>query len=104
MITANNLVANALERFDDGVDDGNGVNVTFDDAVDAQAYDVASGITTSGTSVDFANFALRAKQTLRDSTSSVNLPITFYVLLEYWARLLLSQLIAMMRLFRFFVA
>ena len=77
MITANNLGAYALERFDDGVDDNNGVDVTFDDAVDAQAYDAASGVTTSGTSINFANFALRAKQTLRDSTSSVNLPITF---------------------------
>jgi hypothetical protein len=77
MITADDSVANALERFDDGVDDDNGVNVTFDYAVNAQAYDAASGITTSGTSVDFANFALRAKQTLRDSASSVNLPITF---------------------------
>jgi hypothetical protein len=38
---------------------------------------VASGITTSGTSVDFANFALRAKQTLRDSALSVNLPVSF---------------------------
>jgi hypothetical protein len=77
MITANNSAANALERFDDGVDDDNGVDVTFNDAVNAQAYDAASGVTTSGTSVDFANFALRAKQTLRDFASSVNLPITF---------------------------
>jgi hypothetical protein len=68
---------NALERFDDGVDDDNGVNVTFDDAVNAQAYNAASGITTSGTSVDFANFALHAKQTLQDSASSVNLPVAF---------------------------
>jgi hypothetical protein len=77
MITADDLAANALERFDDGVDDINGVDVTFDDAVDAQAYDVASGVTTSGTSVDFANIVLRAKQTLRDSASSVNLPVSF---------------------------
>jgi hypothetical protein len=76
MITANDLAANALERFDDGVDDDNGVDVTFDDAVGTQAYDVASGITTSGTSVDFANFALHTKQTLQDFASSVNLPIT----------------------------
>jgi hypothetical protein len=77
MITANDLAANALERFDDGVDNDNRVDITFDDAVDAQAYNAASGITTSGTSVDFANYALRAKPTLRDSASSVNLPITF---------------------------
>ncbi len=50
---------------------------TFDDAIGAQAYDAASGVTTSGTSIDFANFALCAKQTLQDSASSVNLPVTF---------------------------
>ena len=77
MITANNSAVNALERFDDGVDDNNGVNVTFDDAVYAWAYNAASGITTSGTSDDFANFELHAKQTLRDSASSVNLPVSF---------------------------
>jgi hypothetical protein len=47
------------------------------DFFDARAYDAVSGITTSGTSDDFANFALRAKQTLRDSASSVNLPVSF---------------------------
>jgi hypothetical protein len=77
MITANDSVANALERFDNDVDDDNGVDVTFDDAVDAQAYDAASDVTTSGTSVNFANFALRAKRTLRDPASSINLRITF---------------------------
>jgi hypothetical protein len=77
MITADDSAANALERFDNGVDDDNGVDVTFNDAVDAQAYDAASGVTTSGTSVDFANFVLRAKQTLRDSASSVNLQVSF---------------------------
>jgi hypothetical protein len=77
MITADDSAANALERFDDGVDDDNGVDLTFDDAVNARAYDAASGVTTSGTSVGFSNFALRAKQTLRDSTSFVNLPVSF---------------------------
>jgi hypothetical protein len=77
MITANDLAANALERFDNGVDDNNGVNITFNDAVDVGAYDAASGVTTSGTSVSFANFALRTKQTLQDSASSVNLPVSF---------------------------
>ncbi len=77
MITANDLATNALERFDDGVDNNNGVEVTFDNAVDARAYDAASGITTSGTSVDFANFMLRAKQTLQDSASSAYLPVSF---------------------------
>ncbi len=77
MITADDSAANALERFDDGVDDDNGVNVAFNDAVNAQAYDAASGIITSGTSVDFANFVLHAKQTLQDSASSINLPVSF---------------------------
>jgi hypothetical protein len=77
MITANDLAANALERFDDGVDYNNGVNVTFNNAVDTRAYNAASGVTTSGPSVDFANFALRAKRTLQDSASSVNLPVSF---------------------------
>jgi hypothetical protein len=45
--------------------------------LDAQAYNAASGVTTSGTSVDLANFALCAKQTLQDSASSVNLPVSF---------------------------
>ncbi len=70
MITANNLAANALEKFDNGVDDDNGVDVTFDDAVNAQAYNAASGVTTSGTSVDFANFALHANQTLLGATNA----------------------------------
>jgi hypothetical protein len=78
MITADNLAANALERFDNGVDNNNGVDVIFDDAVNAQAYDAASGVTTSATSVDFANFMLRAKQTVQDSASSVNLPVSFF--------------------------
>ena len=86
MITADNSAANALERFDDGVDDGNGVNVTFDDAVDAQAYDVASGITTSGTSVGFANFALRAKQKLyKTPLHSSTYQFLFYILPKSWA-------------------
>jgi hypothetical protein len=77
MITANDSAANALERFDHGVDDDNGVNDTFNNAVNAQAYNAASGVTTSGTSIDFANLALHTEQTLRDSTSSVNLPVSF---------------------------
>ncbi len=68
---------NALERFNNGVDNDNGVDVPFNNAVDAQAYDAASSVPTSGTSVNFANFGICAKQTLRDSASSVNLPITF---------------------------
>ncbi len=77
MITADDLAANALERFDNGVDDDNGVDITFDDSVNAQAYDAASGVTTSATSIDFDNFTLCAKQTVQDSASSVNLPVSF---------------------------
>ncbi len=77
MITANDSAANALERFDDGVDNNNGVDVTFNNAVDAQAYNASSGVTTSGTSIDFTNFVLCAKQTLQDSASSVNFPVSF---------------------------
>jgi hypothetical protein len=69
----------------DGVDDDNGVDVSFKDAVDARAYDAASGVTTSGTLVGYANFVLCAKQTLRDFASFVNLPVSFYVLPESWA-------------------
>jgi hypothetical protein len=85
MITADDLAANALERFDYGVDDNNGINVIFDDAVDARAYNAASGVTTSGTSIDFTNFVLRAKQTLQDSALSLTYQFLFYVLPESWA-------------------
>ena len=77
MITADNLVAIAVERFNNGVNDtcvdvDNAskdvadvvVNIRFNNEVDAQAYDAVSGITTDGKSGNFANFALWAKQTL----------------------------------------
>jgi hypothetical protein len=70
MITADDLAANAFERFDDGVVDTGinvvdasedvedvGVDVRFDDEVDARAYNATTGVTTGGTSRDFANFA-----------------------------------------------
>jgi hypothetical protein len=88
MITADDSAANAVERFNDGVDDTYvdidnaskdvddvGVNVRFDNEVDAQAYNATSGVTTGGKSGNFTKFALRAKRTLRESASSVNLPV-----------------------------
>ncbi len=90
MITADKSAANAVERFDNGVDDtcidvdnasedvdDVGVDVRFNNEVDTQAYDTTSGVTTGGTSGDFANFTLPAKQTLQESDSSVNLPVLF---------------------------
>jgi hypothetical protein len=53
---------------------------------------VASGITTSGTSVDFANFALRAKQTLQDSASSVNLPVSFFCFAGVLGMIVIEQM------------
>jgi hypothetical protein len=88
MITVDDSVANAIERFDDGVDDTGvnvidagedvddiGVDVHFNDEVDTQAYNATTGVTTGGTSRDFANFARHAKQTSQESTSSIDLPV-----------------------------
>ncbi len=44
MIIADDSAVNTLERFDNGVDDDNGVDVTFNDAVNARAYDASSGV------------------------------------------------------------
>jgi hypothetical protein len=68
MITADDSAANAVERFDDGVNDTcfdiddasedvyDVVDVRFDDEVDARAYNAATGVTTGGTSINFADF------------------------------------------------
>ncbi len=76
MITADDSAANAVERFDDGVGntgvnvvnasedvDDAGVNACFDDEVNAQANDDNNGVTTGGTSGNFANFLQCAMQT-----------------------------------------
>ncbi len=88
MITADDLTANAVERFNDGVDDTGvnvvdasedvddvGVDVSFDDEVDARAYNAPIGVTTGSTSRDFADFARCAKRTSQESASSVDLPV-----------------------------
>jgi uncharacterized protein YciU (UPF0263 family) len=69
MMTADDLAANAVERFNDGVDD-TGVNLVkasedvddaevdarINDGVNAEANDAKIGLTNSGTSGDLANF------------------------------------------------
>ena len=62
LIAVVELVANSLERFVDFIDGDLRVDVIIDN-VDTHAHDVASGVTTSGTSGNFNNFALRAKLT-----------------------------------------
>ena len=60
MIAVVDSAANSLERFVYFFDRDLRVDVTIDD-VDAHAHDAASGVTTSGTSGNFYDFALRAK-------------------------------------------
>ncbi len=60
VIHADDSAENAVERFEDG-DDNFGVNVSIDDGVDTQACDAASGVTTSGTTGNFATTVLRGK-------------------------------------------
>ncbi len=69
MMTADNLAANAVERFNDGVDntgidvvetsedvDDAEVNARVNDGVDAEADDAETGVTNGGTSGNLANF------------------------------------------------
>ncbi len=58
MIHADDSAENAVERFGDG-DDNFGVDVSIDDGVDTRACDAASGVTTSGTTGNFATTVLR---------------------------------------------
>ncbi len=58
MIHADNSAENAVERFEDG-DNNFGVDVSINDGVDTQACNAASGITTSGTTGNFATTVLR---------------------------------------------
>ena len=76
MIAVVDLAANSLEKFVDFVDSNLRLNVTIDD-VDAHAHDAASGVTSSGTSGNLDNFALRAKLASQGAPSSVNLPFLF---------------------------
>ena len=54
-------MANAVARFEDG-DNEFGVDVSVDDGVDAQPYNVDSGVTASGTCGNFVDFAFCGKQ------------------------------------------
>ena len=74
MIHADDSAENAVERFEDG-DDNFGVNVSIDNGVYTQACNAASGITTSGTTGNFATTVLRGKQTLREFFSSSDSPL-----------------------------
>ncbi len=58
MIHADDLVENAVERFEDG-DDNFGVDISIDNGVDTRACNAASGITTSGTTSNFGITMLR---------------------------------------------
>ncbi len=73
IFNADDLAANAAERFDDGSDGKIFVDVTIIDGVDARAF-TASGITTSGTSGNSATIVPRGKGTLREFSSSFDLP------------------------------
>jgi hypothetical protein len=76
LIAVADLAGNSLERFVDFVDGNLRVNVTINN-VDAHANNAASGVTTSGTSGNFDDFALRAKLASRGAALSVNLPLPF---------------------------
>ena len=60
VIAVVNLVVNSLEIFVDFVDRNLRLDVTIDD-VNAHAHNAASGVTTSGSSGNLDNFALRTK-------------------------------------------
>ncbi len=76
LIAVADSAANSLERFVDFVDSDLRVDITIDN-VDAHAHDAASGVTTSVTSGNFKDFALRAKLTSQEAPSSVNLQFPF---------------------------
>ncbi len=74
VIHADDLAENAVERFEDG-DDNFGVDVSIDDGVNTRACNAASGVTTSGTTGNFATTVLRGKRTLREFFSSSDSPL-----------------------------
>ncbi len=74
VIHADDSAENIVERFEDG-DDNFGVEVSINNGVDKRACDAASGITTSGTTGNFATTVLRGKQTLREFFSSSDSPL-----------------------------
>jgi hypothetical protein len=88
MMTADDSVANAVERFNDGFND-TGVDVVaasedvddaevdacVSDGVNAEANNAKTGITNGGTFGDLADFRQRAERTSQESASSFNLPV-----------------------------
>ncbi len=69
---------------------------------DTQAYDVASGVTTSG--LILPTWCYVPSELYKTPHHPLTYQFLFYILPESWAWLLLSRWIAMMRLFWFFVA
>ncbi len=74
IFNADDLAANAAERFDNGSDGKIFVDVTNIDGVDARAF-TASGVTTSGSSGNSATVVPHGKQTLREFSSSFDLAL-----------------------------
>ncbi len=74
IFNAYDSAANAAQRFDDGSDGKIFVDITIVDGVNARAF-TASGVTTSGTSGYSATVVPRGKQTLREFSSSFDLPL-----------------------------
>ncbi len=87
-MTVDDLAVNAVERFNDGVNN-TGIDVVkaskdVDDAevdarvnygVDTKANHAETGVTNGGTSGNLADFWQRAEQTSQESTSSFDLPV-----------------------------
>jgi hypothetical protein len=88
MMTADDLAANAVDRFNDGVDN-TGINIVeasedVDDAevnahvnngVNAEANNTKTGVTNGGTSGNLADFWQCAEQSSQESASSFDLPV-----------------------------
>ncbi len=87
-MTVDDSVANAVERFNNGVND-TGVDVVeasedvddaevdarVNDGVDTEANNAKTGVTNGGTSGYLANFRVCAEQTSQESASSFDLPV-----------------------------
>ncbi len=87
-MTANDLAANAVERFNNGVND-TGIDIVkasedvdnaevdarVNNGVDAEANDAKTGVTNGGTSGNLAGFRQCAEQTSQESASSFDLPV-----------------------------
>jgi hypothetical protein len=58
-----------------GGNDNFGVDVSINDGVDTRSCNAASGVTTSGTTGNFATIVLHGKRTLRKFVSSSDSPL-----------------------------